>query len=143
MSDLEPGVQIAPDTIAAMERLETPPPHYHWTNGTWPDCVRQLRTRVDELGVLIHELQTMHNTAVDWRTEQDHRLNQLEATQQPRVFTAEEVAPILVPTVKKSLTAAPAGSLVERVAQAMHRSYDHEPTRRALAAGVLRAAADR
>ena len=107
------------------------------------DIVDNLCSRAEALEARVHELQTMHNTAVDWRMEQDRRLNQLEATQQPRVFTAEEVAPILVPTVKKSLTAAPAGSLVERVAQAMHRSYDHEPTRRALAAGVLRAAADR
>lgn len=30
----------------------------------------------------------------------------------------------------------------QAVLDAMHRSYDHEPTRRALAAGVLRAAAD-
>ena len=31
----------------------------------------------------------------------------------------------------------------QAVLDTMHRSYDHEPTRRALAAGVLRAAADR
>jgi hypothetical protein len=31
----------------------------------------------------------------------------------------------------------------QAVLDAMHRSYDHEPTRRAIAAGVLRAAADR
>jgi hypothetical protein len=30
----------------------------------------------------------------------------------------------------------------QAVLNTMHRSYDHEPTRRALAAGVLRAAAD-
>lgn len=30
----------------------------------------------------------------------------------------------------------------QAVLDAMHRSYDHEPTRRALAASVLRAAAD-
>ena len=30
----------------------------------------------------------------------------------------------------------------QAVLDTMHRSYDHEPTRRALAAGVLRAAAD-
>ena len=31
----------------------------------------------------------------------------------------------------------------QAVLDTMHRSYDHEPTRRALAAGVLRAAAAR
>jgi hypothetical protein len=82
-------------------------------------CIMELLHRVEALEGLIHELQTIHNTAVDWRMEQDHRLNQLEAAMRPRTFTAEEVAPIVVPTVKDSLTV-PAGSLVERVAQAMH-----------------------
>jgi hypothetical protein len=77
-------------------------------------CILELRARVEALEGLIHELQTIHNTAVDWRMEQDHRLNQLEAAMRPRTFTAEEVAPIVVPTVKDSLTV-PAGSLVERV----------------------------
>jgi hypothetical protein len=31
----------------------------------------------------------------------------------------------------------------QAVMDAMHRSYDHEPTRRAVAAGVLRASSDR
>ncbi len=43
------------------------------------------------------------------------RLEALEATQQPPLFTAEEVARIVAPTVKESLTD-PSGSLVERVA---------------------------
>ena len=36
------------------------------------------------------------------------RVEELEATQQPRVFAVEEVAPVVVPS-------SPAGSLVERV----------------------------
>jgi hypothetical protein len=43
------------------------------------------------------------------------RIEALEAAQQPPLFTAEEVAPVVVPTVKKSLTD-PSGTLVERVA---------------------------
>ena len=42
--------------------------------------IEELRARVEALKVMIYELQTMHNTAVDWRMEQDRRLNQLEAT---------------------------------------------------------------
>jgi len=42
----------------------------------------EFRARIKALEGLIHELQTMHNTAVDWRMDQDHRLSQLEATQQ-------------------------------------------------------------
>jgi len=41
--------------------------------------IEELRARVEALQALTHELQTMHNTAVDWRMEQDHRLNLLEA----------------------------------------------------------------
>ena len=37
---------------------------------------------------------------------------------------------------------APLSPAAQVVLDAMARSYDHEPTRRALAAGVLRAAAD-
>jgi len=36
----------------------------------------------------------------------------------------------------------PAKTAAQAVLAAMHRSYDHEPTRRAIAAGILRAAAD-
>lgn len=36
----------------------------------------------------------------------------------------------------------PLSSAAQAVLDTMHRSYDHEPTRRILAAGVLRAAAD-
>jgi hypothetical protein len=43
------------------------------------------------------------------------RIEALEAGQQPPLFTAEEVARIVAPTVKESLTD-PSGSLVERVA---------------------------
>jgi hypothetical protein len=43
------------------------------------------------------------------------RIEALEAAQQPPLFTAEEVARIVAPTVKESLTD-PSGSLVERVA---------------------------
>jgi hypothetical protein len=42
------------------------------------------------------------------------RVEALEAAKQPPLFTAEEVALIVAPTVKESLTD-PAGSLVERV----------------------------
>jgi chromosome segregation ATPase len=90
----------------------------------WSD---QHLQRIMALEARIHELQTMHNTAVDWRTEQDHRLNQLEAAQQPRVFTAEEVDGGVVPTVKDSLTV-PAGSLVERVADALCRAQLDSPS---------------
>ena len=43
--------------------------------------IEELRARVEALEGLIHELQTIHNTAVDWRMDQYHRLNQLESTQ--------------------------------------------------------------
>lgn len=36
----------------------------------------------------------------------------------------------------------PLSPAAQAVLDTMHRSYDHEPTRRALAAGALRAAAD-
>jgi hypothetical protein len=56
-------------------------------------CIIELRDRVEALEVLIHELQTMHNTAVDWRMEQDHRLNQLKATQHAHAGAPFPVTP--------------------------------------------------
>lgn len=53
----------------------------------------------------------------DYKLELRARVEALEAAQRPRVFTAEEVAPAVVPTVKESLTVD--GSLVERVADAI------------------------
>jgi hypothetical protein len=51
------------------------------------------------------------------------RIEALEAAQQLRTFTAEEVAPIVVPTVKESLTD-PAGALLDRVADAIGAADD-------------------
>jgi hypothetical protein len=93
-------------------------------------CILELRARVKVLEELVHELQTMHNTAVEWKMEQDYRLNELEdaATPpglRPRVHTVTVVA---TPTAGggppvKAVEAeaaqpqpAPAGSLVERIA---------------------------
>ncbi len=47
---------------------------YHEYDST----ILELRARVEMLEELVHELQTMHNTAVDWKMEQDYRLNELE-----------------------------------------------------------------
>jgi hypothetical protein len=69
------------------------------------------------------------------------RIEALEATQQLRTFTAEEVAPIVVPTVKESLTD-PAGALVERVAQAIYEAPNtHEGWRSEARAAILEVAA--
>ena len=100
MSDLEPGVQLAPDTIAAMERLSTLPTTKHAMNEhhkQWQDAAR--------------------NCLLDLRA----RVEALEATQHAhiegspdRCLEIHEYRPAM-PT-----TPSPAGSLVERVATAMH-----------------------
>jgi hypothetical protein len=51
------------------------------------------------------------------------RVAALEAAQQLRTFTAEEVASVVVPTVKESLTD-PANSLLDRVADAIGAADD-------------------
>jgi hypothetical protein len=51
------------------------------------------------------------------------RVEALEAAQRPRVFTADEVAPIVV-----SAAPAPAGSLVERVADALADEFQPSGT---------------
>jgi hypothetical protein len=51
------------------------------------------------------------------------RIEALETAQQPYLFRAEEVASVVVPTVKESLTD-PAGSLLERVADAIGAADD-------------------
>jgi hypothetical protein len=67
-----------------------------WANRSvfsYSSCIIELRDRLEALEVLIHELQTMHNTAVDWRMEQDHRLNQLKATQHAHAGAPFPVTP--------------------------------------------------
>jgi hypothetical protein len=68
------------------------------------------------------------------------RIEALEAAQQPRLFTAEEVAPIVAPTVKKSHTA-PAGSLVERVGNRMPLLPDGRVNDASARAAILEVAA--
>jgi hypothetical protein len=68
-------------------------------------CILELRARVESLQQQVSELQTAHNTATDWRMEQDARLRALEAAQRPS----------LIPLGCD----ASADSLVERVANAI------------------------
>jgi hypothetical protein len=120
--------------------------------------IEELRARIEALEVMIHELQTMHNTAVDWRMEQDRRLNQLEATQyahrpshltdaerkqiredlarpaawQPLKIATETTygtAPIVAPS-------SPAGSLVERLAHIL--APNHPTVARGMARDAIR-----
>jgi hypothetical protein len=57
------------------------------------------------------------------------------------LFTAEEVAPVVVPTVKESLTD-PAGSLLDQVAQAIYEAPNtHEGWRSEARAAILEVAA--
>jgi hypothetical protein len=91
-------------------------------------CILELRARVKVLEKLVHELQTMHNTAVEWKMEQDYRLNELEAAATPPGFRPGVHVVVATPTAGggppvKAVEAeaaqpqpAPAGSLVERVA---------------------------
>jgi len=62
------------------------------------DCILELRARVEALEALIHELQTMHNTAVDWKMEQDYRLNELEAATTPPRFRPGVHVVVATPT---------------------------------------------
>jgi hypothetical protein len=67
-----------------------------WANRlafSYSSCIIELRDRLEALEVLIHELQTLHNTAVDWRMEQDHRLNQLKTTQHAHAGAPFPVTP--------------------------------------------------
>jgi hypothetical protein len=61
------------------------------------------------------------------------RVEALEAAQRPRVFTAEEVAPIVVPT-----TPSPAGSLVERVGVRIFFGINANQDAEGIALAVLR-----
>ena len=113
--------KAAPEQWAALEEQSAP---------EYDSTILELRARVEALGALIHELQTMHNTAVDWRMEQDCRLNWLEATMPKVLEPLTEVrecmpAPVTHDPVEAacaavaeqpSTTPAPAGSRVERVA---------------------------
>jgi hypothetical protein len=54
--------------------------HHEWrADDSDSSCILELRARVEELGQQIKELQTIHNTATDWRMEQDGRLTALES----------------------------------------------------------------
>jgi hypothetical protein len=97
-------------------------------------CVLELRSRIEALEAVqqqvkqqVSELQTMHNTATDWRMEQDARMRALESPQQP--------------TVKESLTHAPAGSLVERVAARIEYGIDANQDPEGIARSVIRVVA--
>ena len=69
------------------------------------------------------------------------RIEGLEAAQQLHTFTADEVAPIVVPTVKESLTD-PAASLLDRVAKAIYDApNNHEGWRSEAKAAILEVAA--
>jgi len=133
--------------------------------------IEELRACVEALKMMIHELQTMHNTAVDWRMEQDRRLSQLEATQHAHVDTSRlsetvrerirqelsspaawqplkiatettyGTAPIVAPNSSASLTSSPAGSLLDRVAQAIYDAPNtHEGWRSKARAAILEVA---
>jgi hypothetical protein len=109
MADLEPGVILSPSTVAAMERLSTSPrtamtDQYKAT--TYEQWERQERR------AMLHALDDQDAPCL---LELRDRVAALEAAQQLRTFTAEEVASVVVPTGKESLTD-PARTLVERVA---------------------------
>jgi len=109
MADLEPGVVLSPSTVAAMERLSTSPrtamtDQYKAT--TYEQWERQERRA---------RLHALDDQDAPCLLELRDRVAALESAQQLRTFTAEEVASVVVPTVKESLTG-PAGSLVDRIA---------------------------
>jgi hypothetical protein len=127
MSDLEPGVQLSPDAIAAMERLRTSPPpkprntmseQHEATSEQWAQIERtaedvhgdgcsallELRTRVEALEATQH---AHVDTSSLWQPvrsitplngDPSKRLPDPQPGKQPRVFAADEVAPIVVPS---------------------------------------------
>jgi hypothetical protein len=86
----------------------------------WPEA-RELSDVVLELRSRVEALEEAEN---DRRFEAGKALIDKHDQQRPRVFTAEEVAPVVVPTVEDSLTGAPAGSLVASVLSAMAHAPD-------------------
>jgi hypothetical protein len=103
VSDLEPGVQLTDNTIAAMERLSTSPSKPAMTE------IEELRTRVEALEATKYAHRPSHLTDA----ERDRICQGLSrpATWQPLKIATETTygtAPIVVPS--------PAGLLVERVA---------------------------
>lgn len=140
MTGLEPGVQLTDDTIAAMERLSTSPSKpamtkqhkatpEQWTvtektsGACLSACILELRARVKLL------------EAAQQRPPHQDKLDRLMA------LDADEVAPIVVPSVKVSFPA-PAGSLVERVATAIYDAPNtYEGWRSEARAAILEVAA--
>jgi hypothetical protein len=111
MSDLEPGVQLSPDAIAAMERLSASPSKPPMTE------IEELRTRIEALEATQHahvDTSSLWQPA-RWITplngDPSKRLPDPQPDKQPRVFAAEELAPIVAPS--------PAGSLVGLVEAAI------------------------
>ena len=75
-------------------------------------------------------------------TDLHHRVQTLEAAQQLHTFTADEVAPIVVPLAKSPAAAQPAESLIDRVAEAIYDAPDnHEGWRSEARAAILEVAA--
>jgi hypothetical protein len=96
-------------------------------------CLLELRDRIETLETYIAliepltaRIQAATGSVLHLGNETaklGHRVEALEAAQRLRTFTAEEVASVVVPTVKESLTD-PAGSLVDRVADAIGAADD-------------------
>ena len=93
-------------------------------------CFLELRARVE----ILEATQHAHIDTLRLSDEERDQIRQ-ELARPARVFTAAEVAPIVVPNSSASLTSPPAGSLVDRVATAMQPgTFDwsaYEPEARA------------
>jgi len=93
-------------------------------------CIMELLHRIE----LLEATQHAHLDTSRLSDEERDQIRQ-ELARPARVFTAAEVAPIVVPNSSASLTSPPAGSLVERVATAMQPgTFDwsaYEPEARA------------
>jgi len=99
-------------------------------------CILELRARVELLEA------TQHAHIDTSRLSDDERDQICQDLARPaRVFATAEVAPVVMPTVKESLTD-PAGSLLDRVAQAIYDAPDtHEGWRSEARAAILEVAA--
>jgi len=93
-------------------------------------CIMELLHRIE----ILEATQHAHIDTLRLSDEERDQIRQ-ELARPARVFTAAEVAPIVVPNSSASLTSPPAGSLVERVATAMQPgTFDwsaYEPEARA------------
>ena len=82
-------------------------------------CIMELLHRIE----ILEATQHAHIDTLRLSDEERDQIRQ-ELARPARVFTAAEVAPIVVPNSSASLTSPPAGSLIDRVADAIGAADD-------------------